>query len=91
MSKQKWMLWGALALLQAADFLSTRWVLAHGGVELNPAVKILGLGFAKFLVCVFAVLMLLRAERLRGPFMAAAAYALVVTWNFLMMATTVRP
>ena len=78
------------ALLQLADFLTTIYVLQHGGVEANPVVKGLmpwmgvttALAFCKSGL-VLATWLLVRRQWIL--FAGNALYTVVVGWNVLMI------
>lgn len=78
------------ALLQLSDFLTTIYVLQHGGIEANPVVKglmpWLGVTTAVALCKLGLVLVTwLMVRRQWILFAGNALYALVVGWNVLMI------
>ena len=79
-----------LAALQIGDLISTRLVLAAGGVELNPLVRALGLWPTKLVALVllfgWAALTSSRKQQARA-WMLCAVYALVVIWNISLTIT----
>lgn len=79
--KRKLIPFVVLALLQAADFASTRLAFSIGAVELNPLVRGLGLWPAKLLVCGLIVLLALRTNRARRLWTLCGVYAFIVSSN----------
>ena len=54
----------SMVVLLASDLLSTRLAFAHGAIELNPLVHLLGLWQAKLLVVAAVALLLIRSTKL---------------------------
>ncbi len=86
MERRKLILCAALCALQAGDFFSTRWLLAHGGIETNRMIQVLGLGTAKLMALVIILIFIRRSTRFRRMAIVATIYALVVGWNVGMVA-----
>ena len=82
MTRAKWLALCALALLQAADALSTRAALRVPGiVELNPLVRYLGLWPAKVIVLAAAAIVLWRTRKPSRMVAVCGYYCLVVMSN----------
>ncbi len=83
------------AVLQGLDFLTTLFVLAHGGEEANPVVRSLmpwtGVVTAILLSKAGLILVTWRIAR-RGwiLYVGNGLYAAIVSWNALMMFLAVR-
>ena len=76
-----------LALLQAADLVSTRLAFSIGAVELNPLVRGLGLWPAKLLACGIIVLLALRTKRTRMLWTLCGIYGFIVSSNMAVALT----
>jgi hypothetical protein len=93
----RWVCLGALVVLNLADVWSTQYLLARGGVEVNPFMQafadslVQGLAIKAVCIVVIAVVLLqLPADR-KGPMTLLASlvgwYGFVVAWN-VHLATT---
>ena len=78
-----------LGALQIGDLISTRLVLAAGGVELNPLVRAFGLWPTKLvaLVLLFAWALMSSRKQQARVWMLCGVYALVVIWNIALAIT----
>ncbi len=99
MTRTKWAVWSALALLQAGDVVSTMLVYARHPMtmyEINPLTRDAALHPVLWKMIVFksAIMLLLwlalraRARRLWIYYATCALYSAVVAWN-LALATLV--
>lgn len=83
--KPKWIALAILLLLQAGDFLSTKFALAVPGVvELNPLVRTLGLVPAKLLVLGLVLVLIYRAEKLLRIWILCGTYSAIVASNLAL-------
>lgn len=93
MTSRKRLAFMLVCLLQLADFVSTRSVMAlHGTVELNPLLRSVNgradmfkVVAAKLLACALAYFLIRRAQRLRLIWVACAIYWVIVMSNWLLL------
>ena len=75
-----------LAMLQAADYASTRLAFAHGAVELNPATRGLGIGAAKVVALLVIAILVWRRPKSRWLLWSACGVYLLYVANNLALA-----